>query len=544
MLLAILMIFSAFASCKNNQTNETEGTTGSASTENTEGTTGNASTENTEGTTGSASTENTEGTTGSASTENTEGTTGSASTENTEGTTGSASTETTENTANDSPMLEGKDSAIIEVSNELANGVNAYFSDGNRTNFVTENKNMLIAYSTDMLSERKVTALTDKNGNPYITNTMDVFVKMKDGGTYYTSGTANSAKVSQFAGLNIFRYGYYYYDVRIEDQNFVNDVKVIKELDLDIKTVSFKEGLKTKFSNNTLTCYFIGNSVDPRIVFGNINYNTSDYDYLAITMKSDLPSTNEADCQFFFKTDTTTGYKNVSFDTINDGEYHTYYVYLGNNSEYSGNLTELRLDLSMSYSTSGSSVSISSIKAVKADVNGAPQSLGVARVFHTYSDKLHQELQFAAKNTTAGIEEVGIITTISADTVAKLIIKDKNGTHDNIDGIDYASVEYVGFDIKEVGVFGYILPYNSTDKLYITLNDGIYTIIQSATPEGGVIYQSESGTDNANDFRMGHRIYTDQTTASKASYLKRLSKERLSTPKHLRFLKKIRRPQL
>ena len=96
---------------------------------------------------------------------------------------------------------------------------------------------MKLTYSTDMLSERKVTSLTDKNGNPYLTDTMDVFVKMTDGGTYYASKTANSAKVSQFAGLNIFRYGYYYYDVRIEDQNFVNEIKV---LDDGLKNISKK----------------------------------------------------------------------------------------------------------------------------------------------------------------------------------------------------------------------------------------------------------------------------------------------------------------
>ena len=217
----------------------------------------------------------------------------------------------------------------------------------------------------------------------------------------------------------------------------------------------------------------------------------------------------EADCQFFLKTSSGGGYKNASFDTVNDGEYHTYYVYLGNVANYSGTLESLRLDFSMCHSTSGGTVEIKEIKAVKADVYGAPQDLGVARIFHTYSDKLHQELQFAAKNTTDGIEEIGMITEINADTVNAIIVKDKNGIHSSLDEVDWQSAEYIGFDIKGAGIFGYILPYNCTDKLTVTLENGTYTIIQSATPEGGVIESSPKGTNNSNDLRMGQRIYTD-----------------------------------
>jgi len=407
------------------------------------------------------------------------------------------------------PTLECEDAAIIDNSNLLSNGVNAYFSDKDRTSFIAENKNMSIAYSTDMLAERKVIALSNSKGNPYIKDTMDIFVKMKDGGTYYASKTANSAKVSQFAGLNIFRFGYYYYDVRFEDQNFVNEIKVEDELKLDIKNLEAKVGVKTKFGDDGLVCYLSGNSVDPQIVFKNVSFNTEDYNYIAITMRSDLSATREADCQFFIKTTADGSYKNVSFDTVCDGEFHTYYVYLGNVANYSGSLTNLRLDFSMSYSTSGGTVEIKEMKAIKADVCGAPQNLGVARIFHTYSDKLHQEIQFSASKTTENIAEVGMITDIDAKTVAKLTVKDKKGMHTSLTDVDNDSIEYIGFDIKDVGVFGYILPYNSADKLSVTLEDGVYRIIQSVIPENNTVKKSDKGTLNANDLSMGQRLYTD-----------------------------------
>lgn len=436
-------------------------------------------------------------------------------TETVENTTDETASSTTEDTdeettvESDSPLLEGDHAVIIEGAEALANGVNAYFDSGERKSFITENQSMKLSYSTNMLTERKLTSLTDKNGNTYIENTMDIFVRMQNGSTYYASKTANSAKVSQFAGLNVFRYGYYYYNVRFEDQNFVNDIKIEKELSIDFKNVARKEGVKTKSDSDGLTCQFTGNSVDPQVVFDKVSFNTAEYDYLAITMKSDLPATNEADCQFFIKTSAGGGYKNVSFDTVNDGEYHTYYVYIGGLENYSEDVTELRLDFSMSYSTSGATVSISDLKAIKANINGAPQNLGVARILHTYSDKLHQELQFAASKDTSDIAEVGIITRISADTVDELLIKDKNGAHTSIEDIDSASIEYIGFDIKDVGIFGLILPAGCTDTLTVTLENGVYTVIQSATPEGGTIKKSEKDTNNANDFHMGHRIYTD-----------------------------------
>ncbi len=417
------------------------------------------------------------------------------------------------------PKLDCEDGAMIEGADRLANKVNAYYTDGKRLGFVTENINMKITYSTDMLAERKVTSLTDKNGNKYIENTMDVFVKMKDGGTYYASKTKNSAKVSQFAGLNIFRYGYYYYDVRFEDQSFVNEIKIIDEKSLNIKSIESELGVKAKYGSSGLHCELTGDSVDPQVVFSGISFNTEDYNYIAITMKSDLPATGEADCQFFIKTTEGGGYKNVSFDTVNDGEYHTYYVYLGNIANYKGTLNTLRLDFSMSYSSGGGTIDISELKAIKADVGGAPQDLGLARVFHTYSDKLHQELQLAAKNTTKGIEEVGMITEIAADTVDKLVVKDANGLHYSLAEADLTTAEYLGFDIKGAGIFGYILPYGCTDKLSVTLENGIYTIIQSATPDGGTISKSEAGTNNENDFRMGQRLYTDKNHSFEAFIL-------------------------
>ncbi|MBO7296516.1 MAG: hypothetical protein J6V39_04575, partial [Clostridia bacterium] len=125
-----------------------------------------------------------------------------------------------------------------------------------------------------------------------------------------------------------------------------------------------------------------------------------------------------------------------------------------------------------------------------------------------YSDKMNHVVRVCAAEDTTGIAEIGQITEIAADTVDKLIVKDANGEHTSLDGVDWASAEYIAFDIKGVGILGYILLKDaSSGSMQVTLSDGKYTIVQSRTPEGGTILAPVNSTEN--DFYMGQRIYTD-----------------------------------
>ena len=93
-----------------------------------------------------------------------------------------------------------------------------------------------------------------------------------------------------------------------------------------------------------------------------------------------------------------------------------------------------------------------------------------------------------------------------------MIAEDKNGVHTKPEEVDWNSATYVGFDIKGVGIFGYILPFDGKGgNISVSLSDGKYIIKQTATPKGNQIIPSVKGTENANDFYMGSRIYTDET---------------------------------
>ena len=80
------------------------------------------------------------------------------------------------------------------------------------------------------------------------------------------------------------------------------------------------------------------------------------------------------------------------------------------------------------------------------------------RILHAYPDKMHQMLRFVTGNNDVELKEYGCQLKLAKSTVAKVVAKDKNGVHDTFNGIDAASVEYVGFDNKQGGVFGLIFP--------------------------------------------------------------------------------------
>ena len=106
---------------------------------------------------------------------------------------------------------------IVKLSNSLANGVNVYYTDSNLAQLTVENQNMTLRYGVkNGTNTMYVQSLTNKDGAAYLQNTMDIVLNMKDGTKYYASQSATGTD----AKLRLYRYGYYFYETRIEGQNF------------------------------------------------------------------------------------------------------------------------------------------------------------------------------------------------------------------------------------------------------------------------------------------------------------------------------------
>ena len=400
------------------------------------------------------------------------------------------------------PTIMGPYADTIMLSNRLADGVQAYYANPKRTAYRIENQNMSLDYNLSSSSDNLVASLRNPQGQAYLEDTMDVFITMADGNTYLASESTAAPHT------NVYRMGYYYYDAHIMGQNFMGGSSIVKEMPFTVTKSTVKSNQVTGFQVKDGVISYTANGSDPYVyTISNKNkeglgFPAEEYNAVQFSVKS-----TATEGYLYFIAGPRNGHsaeQQVRFDLEANGEWNTYTVVLNTVPDYTDKVTSLRFDIG----NPGEQVEIKDIKAVKLDTS-APAIL-LDRTFHTYSDKMNQVLHFVATADVEGIESLGMVTNILADTVAKLIVKDGKGTHDSLNGVDFATVEYVGFDIKEAGVLGFILlPHENSGKLKITLKDGVYTITQSTRPEDGVIRYDPNST--ADDFYMGHRLYTDDS---------------------------------
>lgn len=387
---------------------------------------------------------------------------------------------------------------------QIKNGVQAYYPNGaTRSEYVIENLDMTAEFALAAGSEQKLTYLKNKNGGAYLENTMDVFVRMASGKTYYASDSVIDAR------SNTYRIGYYYYDVRILNQSFFQNAAETDAIALDSEL--FFHYNKNSISKLEIDQGVISYTVsynDPYFACAADSINVPFDEYDAISFK--VKSTHATKGQMFMVTDKVTGFSTgnyINFEVIPDGEWHTYTVMINEFTNTEGSVRAIRFDLGEKV---GEVIEVKDIKAVKYDPD-VPYIL-LDRTWHTYSDKLHQELHFVAPSGQAGIDAVGMITEIPAEKVNKLTVKAGGQTYTSLEGVDWSRLEYIGFDIKDAGIFGYIMPYDGKGgSLSVTLENGIYTVIQEAKPEGGEIRTPREVGSTANDFFMGSRIYTDES---------------------------------
>ena len=462
-------------------------------------------------------------TTGDAETENTEETK-APDTSNTESEGTSGETEKSEgDKTEDKVELTGAHATLISASNELANGVQAYFPDASRTHYSFKNQEMILNYARSNQHDQLVESIRNLDGAAYVQNTMDVFVRMNTGDVYYASQSNKSAEA------NLYRFGYYYYEGFFEFQDFVpKDFELSSQTEIDLKK-QYSNGVGVERGRDgSNISYVITDSADPMIIFEKgFNYSSEEYNVLVIKAKA---IGNTSAMEMHFKTDDgkyNAGQK-CSFALINDGEYHTYYVYLFNAPDYSGILKGLRFD---PIGGVGSGIAIESMELGYAEIGLVPSDLSINRHFHVYSDKMHHAVQFAVTNRTENIAELGMLTEITADTVSKIKIVTEDGKeYDSLDaGFSWEDVVAVGFDVNDAGIFGFILPKDDiAGKIKVELKDGKYVIEQTRTPsvdgvsgvmipsidtenrdEKGNYIHAKGVNNNGNDFYIGQRIYTD-----------------------------------
>lgn len=148
------------------------------------------------------------------------------------------------------------------------------------------------------------------------------------------------------------------------------------------------------------------------------------------------------------------------------------------------------------------------------DYGAADNEFKLDKAFHVYGDRLYAQYSLLASEATTALEGFGSEVMINAETVKAVEVKDKNGVHSDLINIDYASVEYVAFDIDGVGVVGFIIPSDgSTKETKVECFGDTYYITQYAayTAGTGINKYDETGGYELNNVTFGCRIYTDDT---------------------------------
>lgn len=404
--------------------------------------------------------------------------------------------------------LEGGDSQLIELADRLKNGANSYFTDSSRSAFVMENQKVSLTYDLTASGQKQVASIKTPGGKTYIENTMDVFLRMKNGNTYYASASADDSTA------NIYRLGYYYYDNRIEGQSFVGEPKISKEETINHVAVKRFNMTKQVSKKDNILKVKVTDNEDPWLSFAKVNFSADEYNMLSVTMKADAQFSGTVGLYIIAGaaagSESFSNAQSSSFSIKTDGEFHTYLIPLEAINDYTGKVTGIRFDPNTNRGAIDATFEIKELKAVKVESDGAPIEPKISRHFGMYSDKLHQTLQITTHTAVDGVDAIGFVTRIDADTVDKILLKDKNGNHESLDGVDMASLEYVGFDIKNAGVFGLILPYDGAGgTMAVSLEDGQYVIVQEKAVENGKLIAAVKDSRNADDFYMGHRIYND-----------------------------------
>ena len=413
--------------------------------------------------------------------------------------------------------IDGEYAKSIMNAAALKGDVQARYASSKRDAYQIENNYMSMIYNMTG-SNIGITSLMAKGGGVVLENAMDVYVTMENGSTYYASNSTSSAR------MNTYKHGYYYYDIHMLGQNFLGGAESGTEV-YDIKESLFihAHDIKNlKCSDGVISFTTSGN--DP---FVYVDPNTTDsggyFDSRYTTIRFSVKSTSSTGGELFFIAGSATGHSGeqyIPYNLISDGEWHTYTLTLSTCPDYVGKVRGIRFDFVGG--DTNENIMIKDIEAVRFS-DEAPKLL-LDREFHAYSDKLNYVTNFVASDDTKNIQSVGTVTYIPRDKVAGLAIKDANGVHYTLDGVDFNSVEYVGFIIKDAGVVGFILPlHENSGKLEVTLEGDKYCIKQVSTPRGGIIKAPK--TDTSNFYSVGCRVYVD-ASASLDSFLYQAELER------------------
>ncbi len=393
----------------------------------------------------------------------------------------------------------------IQYANSVKNGVQVRYDSPQRLALEIENNSFSATYNLGT-SNKLISSFKNKSGVAYFTDSSDAYIGNSKG-LSFASGS-NTAPY-----FNAFRLGYYYYDVHILGQNIQSgNMTVSGNRTYNVLSTvrnNWKGNMVSNISyrNSTLT-YKVTNSSDPYCYNTSINFAASTYNAIQIKIKSQTADS----CAIYFYTDSVGGFsaeQSVSFK-ITPGVDETYTIPINHVPNYTGNVKGIRIDCG---NTVGETITVSSFKAVYAENITPP--LRFERTFHTFSDKLYDELRFIATQSITDINSVGLQTKIPVSSVTKCSLSTDTYTYSSVSSKVDSLVSAV-FD-TQAGVIGFIVPKgDGMGNISVEIADGYYVINR---------YLNISSLSSGDEIKLSTRVYNDEThdftSFTKEAYIER-----------------------
>ncbi|MBQ3869411.1 MAG: hypothetical protein II777_02595 [Clostridia bacterium] len=384
--------------------------------------------------------------------------------------------------------------STIAKANERADGVQGKFTDAKRKKFLVSNQTSSLLYDLTTAGKKQIEGLYNKDGKAYFNDSMDTYFVLPDGTKFSAAYSDESAR------MNSHRIGYYYYDFRFCGQGFMNPDALKVDGDVtDYYDIIRKSGTWSGHDVNQIkkkdgVLSFKVTSAEDPYLGAYVNFSAEEFDAVQITIKSENTTSGTfyiaAGSQTYFNSEQHTSFR---FDA---GEWCTVVVPLSVMPDYTGKVTAFRIDCG---EQAGEIIEVKELKAIKRGEASVPFAL--EHIFHTYSDKMHEVVRVVA---VADYDKGGRLensVVIPADTVRKFVLKNAQGETSELDGFDFSTAEYVGFDIKGVGIYGIIMPsLENNGDLKVEYKDGNYII------KHGIDITKE--IKKGKDLYFGHRIYT------------------------------------
>ncbi len=388
----------------------------------------------------------------------------------------------------------------INYANENANGVQGKFTDGARSAFTITNKQMSLTYHVLQNDAMLVNSITNSRGVPYFENSMDSYVRFDGGDTYLASLSLYSGR------MNSQRLGCYYYDFRFRDQAFTSaemkkpyaegepTVDILKDHGSEITG----SGVKNLKYDGGILSFDVSSVADAHVRMYGLDISSEEYDAVQLTFKTDVSDI----VGLFLCVD---GEKMFSpnrqlVHRFNAGEESTVVIPGALMNDLHGKITGFKIYFGET--VKGDRIEISEIRLIKRGGDLLP--LLLEHSFHTYPDKLHEQLRLVATDSYTGGGYFGTTYVIPADTVRKMIIKNADGEVSEIPAdFDFTTVEYVGFDVKGAGVFGIIMAKNKNGTINVELKDGNYVVTREITIGAKLARYGST--------QFYHRIYTSDS---------------------------------